>query len=52
MWEVVGIGFSLLTTVTGFAVIWGKTMAKVERLDRDISTLRKGLWRGNGTSVM
>jgi len=52
MWESLNFGISLLTTITGIAIVWGKTVERLKRVEEDVFGLKKVLGRnGDGTSI-
>ena len=52
MWDSLNFGVSLLTTITGIAIVWGKMVERVKRIEDDVLGLKKVLGRtGNGSSL-
>ena len=51
MGELYSLGFSVLTTIVGLAIVWGRTMGKIDGLQKDICRLRRGIWKEDGTSI-
>ena len=51
MGELYSLGFSVVSTIIGIAIMWGKVMEKINRLDKDMDSLKSSIWKKNGTSI-